>query len=153
MELKAEPAVYSDEFCKEVHEQLLKTDGVLVWRNPIQDGSDRSILHPMLREVAKAGVFVSAHPDVILKMRTKEILYTTRHMDWGGDTHLYPNLGNLRESLPARLATGPRVLKQLRGNGGNDVWRVELAGAGTGPEALVRHDEPEPFVFDSRLQK
>jgi hypothetical protein len=40
-------------------------------------------------------------------------------------------LGDLREQLPARLAIGPRVLKQYRGNGGWGVWKVERISAGT----------------------
>lgn len=141
--LKAEPAVYSDEFCDEVREQLLKADGVLVWRNPIQDGVDRSVLDPMLREVAASGVFVSAHPDVIMKIGTKEVLFSTRDMGWGCDTHLHRSLDKLKNTLPANLATGPRVLKQFRGNGGNGVWRVEAMQTGTAPSSTddvrVRH--------------
>jgi len=34
----------------------------------------------MLREVASKGPWVSAHPDVILKMGVKEVLHRTRHL-------------------------------------------------------------------------
>jgi len=44
-----EPAVYHDEFCEEVREQLMRVDGVLVWSNPIEGGRDRSVLDSMLR--------------------------------------------------------------------------------------------------------
>src|SRR5215207_6949629 len=73
--VQAEPAVYHDDFCAEVRQQLMQVDGVLVWVNPIEGGRDRTILDAMLREVAATGVFVSAHPDIILKMGTKEVLY------------------------------------------------------------------------------
>jgi hypothetical protein len=76
--IHAEPALYHDDFCAEVREQLMQLDGVLAWVNPIQDGRNRSILDSMLRDVAAAGVFVSAHPDIILKLGTKEVLYRTR---------------------------------------------------------------------------
>jgi len=156
--VEAEPAVYNDEFVDEVREQLMKVDGVLVWRNPIQDGADRSVLDPMLREVADAGIFVSAHPDVILKMGTKEVLYATRHLGWGCDTHLYRTPEALREGLPKQLASGARVLKQFRGNGGNGVWRVELvdpvAGITAETPVRVRHakrGEVEKIVPLSRM--
>jgi hypothetical protein len=124
--VEAEPAVYNDEFADEVREQLLGVDGALVWVNPIEQGRDRTILDALLRQVAGAGVFVSAHPDVIQKMGTKEVLYRTRDMSWGCDTHLYTTVQEFREQLPLRLAEGkPRVLKQYRGNGGNGVWKVE----------------------------
>ena len=132
----AEAAVYHDDFSEEVRQQLEKVDAVLVWMNPIEDGRDRSVLDAMLREVAASGVFVSAHPDVILKLGTKEVLYGTREIGWGCDTHLYRTIEQLRQELPVQLVRGARVLKQYRGNGGNGVWRVELAA--TSPEPLVR---------------
>jgi hypothetical protein len=85
----AEPAVYADDFVREVRDQLLQVNGVLVWVNPISEGQNRIALDAMLREVASKGVWVSAHPDVILKMGVKEVLYRTRHLAWGTDTYLY----------------------------------------------------------------
>jgi hypothetical protein len=84
-----EPVPYGDDAAAEVRGQLLGLDGVLVWVNPIQDGASRAVLDPLLREVSAAGVWVSAHPDVILQMGTKEVLYRTRHLGWGSDTSLY----------------------------------------------------------------
>lgn len=142
--IHAEPAVYRDDFCAEVHDQLMQVDAVLVWVNPIQDGRNRSVLDAMLREVAAAGIFVSAHPDVILKLGTKEILYRTRDIGWGCDTHLYSSMGHMRQELPARLANGKaRVLKQYRGNGGIGVWKVQLSaehgnGGPPQPETIIR---------------
>ncbi len=138
--IEAEPAVYHDDFCDEVRQQLLKVDGVLVWRNPVQDGYDRSVLDPMLREVAEAGVFVSTHPDIIMKMGTKEVVYNTRSMGWGCDTHLYQNISQMQDALPKLLAAGPRVLKQLRGSSGNGVWKIELEDVTDTPlpESIVR---------------
>ncbi len=139
--LHAEPAVYHDDFWEEVRQQLLSVDAVLVWHNPIQDGRDRSVLDSMLRDIAAAGVFVSTHPDTILKIGTKEVLYQTRDIGWGTDTHLYRSLDQMHRELPERLASGDaRVLKQYRGNGGNGVWQVTLKtkGARPQPETIVQ---------------
>jgi hypothetical protein len=134
--IEPEPAVYCDDFADEVRHQLLQVDGVLVWVNPIEHGHDRARLNPLLQEIAAAGVFVSAHPEIIGKMGTKEVLFRTREMSWGSDTHLYATPEELREQLPLRLEEGkPRVLKQCRGNGGNGVWKVERD---PGDPALVR---------------
>jgi hypothetical protein len=76
-------APYADEFVEEVRTRLLGVDGVLVWVNPIQAGRDRSVLNAMLAHVASRGVLVSAHPEVIDKMGTKEVLHRTREMSWG----------------------------------------------------------------------
>lgn len=128
------PVAYSDDAVDEVREQLLTLDGVLVWVNPIQDGADRALLDPLLREVSSKGVWVSAHPDVILQMGTKEILYRTRDLGWGSDTSLYRSAGEFASGFPGRLAQmGRLVLKQGRGNGGNGVWKVELPGGKPGP--------------------
>ena len=125
--IHVEPAIYQDDFCGEVREQLLRVDGVLVWVNPIEGGRDRSVLDSMLRDVAGAGIFVSAHPDIILKLGTKEVLFRTRDLGWGCDTHLYRTMDQMIRELPLRLAAGKaRVLKQYRGNGGNGVWKIQL---------------------------
>jgi len=123
--IEARPAIYDESFAEEVREQLLAVDGVLVWVNPIQDGRNRAGLDALLRDVAARGVWVSAHPDVILKMGTKEVLYRTRSMGWGSDTALYQTAEAMRAELPTRIAAGPRVIKRSRGNGGQGVWKVD----------------------------
>ena len=129
----AEPAVYHDDFCEAVREQLLQVNGVLVWVNPIEGERDRSRLDAMLRDVAARGVFVSTHPDIILKLGTKEVLYRTRDIGWGCDTHVYRSMEQMQHELPRRLAAGQaRVLKQYRGQSGNGVWKVELADGADG---------------------
>jgi hypothetical protein len=57
------PILYSETIADQVRAQLLTCDGVLVWVNPMVDGVDRTELDRLLREVAAAGVWVSAHPD------------------------------------------------------------------------------------------
>ncbi len=137
--IEAEPALYADDAADQVREQLLRCDGVLVWVDPLSQGRDRLKLDAMLRDVASNGVWVSTHPDVILKMGVKEVLYRTRHLGWGTDTHLYRNAGAFRDAFPQRLfAAGPRVLKQNRGNGGEGVWKVELASGSTRDGTTVR---------------
>ncbi|HYZ22132.1 MAG TPA: Cj0069 family protein [Rhodopila sp.] len=129
-----EPVIYSDDAVDAVRQQLLTLDGVLVWVNPIQDGASRALLDPLLREVSSKGVWVSAHPDVILQMGTKEILYRTRDLGWGSDTSLYHSASEFVRGFPNRLGQmGRLVLKQGRGNGGNGVWKVELPDGKPGP--------------------
>ena len=124
--IQAEPAVYADSMASEVREQLLQVDGVLVWVNPIFDGGNRAMLDAMLRDVTAKGIWVSAHPDVILKMGTKEVLYRTKRLGWGTDTQIYRTVQEFRDAFPPTLgSSGPRVLKQNRGNAGQGVWKVE----------------------------
>jgi hypothetical protein len=142
--IHAEAAVYHDDFCDEVAEQLKGVQCVLVWVNPVQeDGRDRSTLDAMLRETAAAGTYVSTHPDTIRKMGTKEVLYTTREMGWGGDTRLYHSLEQMQAELPERLATGKAfVLKEHRGHSGFGVWKLqseEPGAMGLESRVILRH--------------
>jgi hypothetical protein len=137
--IRAEPAVYDESFAGEVRAQLLRAAGVLVWVDPLHDGKTRAALDPLLREVAAQGPWVSAHPDTIRRMGTKEVLFRTRHLGWGADTDLYPDAAAFRARFPPQLAAdGTRVLKRNRGNGGQGVWKVERLGPGAGPGDPVR---------------
>src|SRR6266576_2776530 len=134
--IDAEPAVYDEAFADEVQAQLLAVDRVLVWVDPLSRGKTRTALDAMLREVAARGPWVSAHPDVILKMGVKEVLHRTKHLGWGTDTHLYRTAADFGDAFPSRLrSAGPRVVKQNRGNGGQGVWKVELVSEPTGEES------------------
>ncbi len=123
-------APYADTLAEDVRALLLTVDGVLVWFNPVEGDRDRTTLNAMLRDVASKNVFVSTHPDVIDLIGTKEVLYRTASMGWGCDTRFYANADAMRAEFPLSLAAGaPRVLKQLRGQSGDGVWKVELAEA------------------------
>lgn len=152
--IDAEPVVYEDDVVDAVRAQLGTCAGVLVWVNPIHEGRNRANLDALLREVAARGIWVSAHPDVILKMGTKEVLHRTRAMSWGCDTALYRTAQAMRAELPARLAAGPRVIKRNRGNGGQGVWKVEMAGPRVEPMVRVldaTKDAPETLPLEEFL--
>jgi len=127
-DVAVEPAVYHDDFAAEVDAQLRRVDGVLVWHNPIEGGRTRARLDALLLGVAASGVFVSAHPDTILRLGTKDVLWETRDLPFGSDVHRVDSLAQLAAELPRRLADRPRVLKQHRGHSGMGVWRVEQLG-------------------------
>lgn len=132
--VRAQPAVYHDDFAADVEAQLRTVDGVLVWCNPIEGGRRRDRLDALLGEVARQGVFVSTHPDTVRRLGTKDVLFDTRELPFGSDVHRIESLEQLDRDLPPRLRTGPRVLKQRRGQSGVGIWRVELEGGGdTGP--------------------
>jgi hypothetical protein len=136
----AAPAVYNDDFADEVEAQLRDCRVVLAWCNPIEGGRPRHRLDAMLRRLGASGVVVSAHPDAILKLGTKDVLVHTRELPFGSDVHRVDSLEQLEAQLPGRLATGARVLKQHRGHSGIGIWRVEQVQAGSTPLRLrVRH--------------
>jgi hypothetical protein len=123
--VRAEPAVWHDDFADEVAAQLRRVDAVLVWCNPIEDGRRRDRLDTLLGDVARDGVLVSTHPDTILRLGTKDVLVDTRDLPFGCDVQRVDSLDQLATGLPGRLANGPRVLKQHRGHSGIGVWKVE----------------------------
>jgi hypothetical protein len=150
----AEPAVYHDDFVDEVRAQLMKVDGVLVWYNPIEGGRTRAVLDAMLRDVASHGVVVSAHPETILRMGTKDVLLAVRDLPFGSDAVRVESVQALRGELPTRLAYGPRVLKQHRGHSGIGVWRVEALRDG---RHALRHAQrgasEEEVDFETLVQR
>ncbi len=143
---------YSDERRGEIEEQVKQLDVLLVWYNPIQNGRDRSLLNKLLEEVSDT-VFVSTHPRVIARLGTKQVLYYTREMSWGGDIHLYRNRKEIWEQLPKNLRKGPRVLKQIRGNGGLGVWRVELLSTDDDPMVRTIHAARDSLEERIRLSE
>jgi hypothetical protein len=122
--------LYNDDLAGRLSTDLLKFDAVLIWVNPIEQGKDRKKLDSLLLEISKKGCFVSTHPEVIIKMGTKDILYNTKDMDWGGDTKMYTTYEDFVERFHESLQGSKiRVLKQYRGNGGNGVYKIMYESA------------------------
>jgi hypothetical protein len=142
-----EPAVYDESFADLLRDQLLAVDAVLVFVDPVSAGARRTALDALLRMVAARGVFVSAHPDVIAKMGVKAVLHTTRALGWGTDTHVYETPADFAAAFPGRLASGPRVLKQNRSNGGQGVWKVTALAGGRVEVLPARTDLEAPRVL------
>lgn len=138
----AQPVIFCEEAADDVRDTIAGLDAVLVWVDPIVAGRDRLVLDAILREAVITGTYVSAHPDVILKMGTKDVLVRTRDMAWGSDTHRIDSVEGLGQELLARLRSGSRVLKQHRGSSGDGVWKVELIREALLPEESeleIRH--------------
>src|SRR5262249_42012083 len=110
--LAVEPVLYREDATGELAAHLSRFDAVLVWVDPISGDLDRVALDALLREVTSAGPWVSAHPDTIMKMGTKEVLYRTRDLGWGADTRMYATVEEFRSGFPDSVSAGrPRVLK------------------------------------------
>lgn len=125
-----EPLPYDDEKAGAVLHQLRRVDGALVWVDPLTDDGDRTHLDSVLRAAGNDGLWLGAHPDVVDRLGTKDVLVATRHLTWGSDAHRYDTADQLRSELPQRLAADRvRVLKADRGNGGRTVWKVRLPDA------------------------
>ena len=120
--------LYHDSIARKLEKELLKYSAILVWVNPIEQGNDRKILDDLLDKLSGQGCFVSAHPDTILKIGTKEILYKIRETAFGGDTKLYHSFKDFKERfLLSNDFTRTRILKQYRGNGGSGVFKIDTA--------------------------
>jgi hypothetical protein len=121
---------FSDARLGEVRAALTGVDGMLVWVDPVDPRGDRSNLDPLLRNMAAQDIWIGAHPDVIARMGAKSVLFTTKALGWGVDTKMHRSAMALEASLRQTLVGGPRVIKRNRGNGGQGVWKVEMAGDG-----------------------
>ena len=164
--LTVSAVVYSDAWVDEIRQQLMAVDAVLAWVDPVSGDGDRTTLDDLLREIAATGTWVGSHPDVIAKMGTKDVLYSTRSLGWGSDTYLYRTPTEFRREFPSRLAAdGIRVLKPSRGNGGIGVYKVTVGdGLGGRPvpgpgvavrvqHALVRDDSCEEMALAELMDR
>lgn len=120
------PIPYRHDNHEAVAQLLEDCSAVMVWVNPVEEGRDRRRLDSLLHDLERTGIVVSASHAARLRIGTKAVIHTTRHMSWGTDSYLYRNRNELTEAFPSRLrSSGPRVLKQERGHSGNGVWKVE----------------------------
>lgn len=140
--------LYSDEHMHVVYKTLGDVDGILVWINPVEQGHDRKLLDAMLVKLSNEGCFVSTHPDVILKMGTKEVLYKTKGIGWTGDTRMYSTRESFVEEFRKSLnKSGTKVLKRYRGNGGNGIFKIIKGPSGDGIIVIhARNSNESKFV-------
>jgi hypothetical protein len=130
--------LYNDKWVDTLYSDLLNFDAVLVWVNPIEQGKDRRKLDSLLVELSNNGCFVSTHPEVIVKIGTKDVLYKTQDIGWVGKTELYATYNDFVARFQESLhKSGTRVIKQYRGNGGNGVYKI-LKGS-SADEVVVIH--------------
>ena len=132
--------IYNDDFLDEVEVQLRSVDAVQVWVNPVVDGRDRSQLDSMLRRLSESGVLVYTHPDLILKMGTKQVLYDTRNTSLGSNVSVHHSIAEMKAALATELGDGKaRVMKQYRGHSGGGIWKIQSnEGQTVGDDTLVR---------------
>lgn len=143
--------LYNAQIADKVYKVLQYFDAVLVWVNPVEKEGDRKKLDDMLLKLANHGCLVSAHPEVILKIGTKDIIYKTKDWEWGGDTRIYTNYDDFVEQFYGLLLKSEiRVLKQYRGNGGLGVFKI-IKGV-TENELIVVHaqrgSEPRKLLWN-----
>lgn len=116
---------YHDSWRERLRREARACDAVLVWINPSEPQLDRAALDTFLRELAADGVLVSAHPDSILRLGTKEVLVATQALGWTVDAVAYRSPAAFAAQFPAVVRRdGARVLKQYRGHSGQGVWKV-----------------------------
>jgi hypothetical protein len=117
---------YHDSLAGTLTAELTKYDAVLVWVNPVEQQNDRTVLDALLKQLSAQGCFVSAHPDTILRIGTKEILFKVKSEEFGTDVKLYPSFEDFKERFLRSVdSSGIRILKQYRGNGGKGVFKVD----------------------------
>ena len=120
--------IYHDSIAGKLAKELTRYKAILVWVNPLEKGHDRKILDALLDELAGKGCFISAHPDTILKIGTKEILYRVRETEFGGDIKLYCSFEDFKQKFFfSKELTGIRILKPYRGNGANGVFKIDAS--------------------------
>jgi hypothetical protein len=116
---------YRDSWRDMLRDEARTCDAVLAWINPFEPQLDRAALDKFLRDLSDAGILVSAHPDTILRIGTKDVLVTTQSLSWSVEACAHRSLADFRERFPASVRRErTRVLKQYRGDSGRGVWKV-----------------------------
>jgi hypothetical protein len=134
---------YHDSCRETVRREAYACDAVLVWINPFEPQLDRDALDAFLRELAETGVVVSAHPDTILRIGTKDVLVATQALSWSVDTSAYRSAVDFRAQFPTKVRReGARVLKQYRGHSGQGVWKVSAGEPDKFEVKSASQDEP-----------
>jgi hypothetical protein len=143
---------YHDDRQEAVRSAALQCDALLVWINPIEPGLNRATLDLFLRELAETGLLVSAHPDAILRIGTKDVLVSTQALGWSIDACAYRSLEEFKTRFPAQVKRdGIRVLKQYRGHSGNGVWKITAGAAGTYEVRPAARDATGELMPEARL--
>ena len=136
--MSVETVLYNNGRAESLRVELQNLDALLVWVNPIEQGQDRTVLDNLLADLQVAGVFVSAILETIIKIGTKRVLFDTRNMEWGSDVEMYSSFDEFRNGFLDTVKDGrPRVLKQIRGNGGDGVFKVRNVGNSTGQLSVL----------------
>lgn len=135
---------YHDSWRSALRHEARQFDAVLVWINPTEPGLDRAALDTFLRELSASRVIVSAHPDAILRIGTKDVLVATQALGWSADALAHRAPADFRARFPAAVRRdGARVLKQYRGHSGQGVWKViALPSGGYELQSAVRGEPP-----------
>jgi len=125
-----ESVLYHPSNAKKVQTHLEQFAGVMSWVEPkdrVVRGEDNLNFDEVLINLSQMGVFVSTHPEVIFKIGTKEVLYTTREMDWGGDVERYSDYEDFEKRFFNSLdRSSIRILKEYRGSSGSGIFKVRL---------------------------
>jgi hypothetical protein len=134
--MSVETVPYNDSLADNYRDSLKKLDALLVWVNPIEQGNDRTVRDALLTDLSTAGVLVSSLPETIMKIGTKDVLFKTRDLEWGSDVEMYDTFEEFTDRFPRSIMDGQtRVLKRLRGNGGDGIFKVTA----TGRDLVVLH--------------
>jgi hypothetical protein len=144
---------YHQTFHDALHREARLCGAVLVWINPTEPQLDRAALDAFLRELARDRILVSAHPDTILRIGTKDVLVTTQSLGWSVDATVYRTLDEFRERFPPQVfRDGARVLKQYRGHSGQGVWKVTASSASVFQVQPASRGEPvHELLFDDMI--
>ncbi len=143
--------LYHDSRAEIVEKELAAFNVILVWVNPVEKGFTRQLLDSMLGRLSQQGCFVSAHPDTILRIGTKEILFKIKDTAFGGDTKLYRSFPEFKEQfLQSHKQMGIRILKPYRGNGGNGVFKIDASEIGANTVRLTHADRENQEIQITR---
>lgn len=143
---------YHDRWREAVAVEARACAAVLGWINPTEPGLDRARLDEFLRALAADGVLVSAHPESILRLGTKDVLVATQALSWSVDCTAHRSAAEFGARFPGAVRRdGVRVLKRYRGHSGQGVWKVTALPAGDFELLPASRDQSSQLLNEAEL--
>jgi hypothetical protein len=140
---------YSDDRKDELFEYVKNNSIGYVSRiNPGNLANGEKMYHDMLRALCAEGLIGFPHPDAMINFGAKDALVKLRNTDLvPEDTYAYYTIEQFRDTFPASISHGVRVLKQNRGSTGEGIWRVELID-----ERYLGMEAGEEIPLDAKIK-
>ncbi len=109
---------------EELYKLSRDTNAILVWINPVDRDIETGLFENYLRDMKNQGKYVSSHPDAVMKIGTKKVLYELSGTKWSSNAYLHENESTLHEIENRIYCNGYRVIKQYRGNDGIGIYKI-----------------------------
>ncbi|WP_156230154.1 Cj0069 family protein [Corynebacterium occultum] len=141
---------YRPEWTEDLHDYVTANfSGYISRVNPGNIPGGEKGYFDLLTRLAEAGLVGMSTPAEMMAYGAKDALVKLNDTDLvPADTAAYYDVPSFRDTFPASLSYGERVLKQNRGSTGSGIWRVQLVDK----ELAAQIAPGTPLPLDTELK-